>query len=1318
MAIRRLMIMGLTNWIKSLISEFISQVNSNGGIFESEDCMYTDLDSLNKQELLGSANHVYTANSYADGETFQLRPSTTNIPIRNLLWNTGLFNTTTVSNNAVSYAHVTTSTDPFGGTYSVLVAETTANSGHNVASRIFPFTRANTNYTFSVYLKKGNGATAPDIIQLFILGTGFAVVGFANFNILTGTVVRAGSAAVSTSITDAGNGWWRCSITQIPNTGVEGSVATIAFTNNIDVTSRGTSYVGQTTSNVFAYGMQVEEGTSVTTYQDIAHPLLLNNAGGVVRLGTLATKLNSDKTVGFAGYNLFRGSSTPELPVLAVTRATSQANVAQAPDGTMTAYKIVEDTSNGSHFIGGNVVNLRKPGTTATFTVYMKAAERTFGFIQFTDDPRFLTARLNLTNGTISSIDLGITLYSENVGNGWYKYIATATRLSSVNIGTSSFVFGPMSNSTAISYTGNGTSGILVWQPQAVLGTTPKPSLPSILNFFPKLSYNDFDGYNDLNTCPNLNLEGALTNLCPLSEDFNRGGNLLLQSQDWTQTVWNKGGSTIVSSTRLAPDGTSTGTELSDVGASSTPGVPVQDFTTTSTTVTFSIYTKAVSLTTNGTRTFLLRNSTTATNFDGLNFNYSSTGNLGNGWFSENVGNGWFRLSYTRTTGISIGDTLRIYYGRTNTAPVGATDVWQVWGAQVEPNERLTDYTQTTTATALGTVTSGMIITSRTIASPNPDYLADTLSATTNDALFRRIGGGTLVNTTRIFSIYLKRKTGTGNVTLNVGNVSKIANINSLSWTREYIMGGVISGTYSATSGLYTVTTSTSHGLLTGDSINFDATSGTATDVIIPAITVTSSTQFTFRTGTLTTSGNCNIYANSARITLATNGDEVYAWGAQIEGSNSISFNFLPSSYMPTYASLLSSRANEAAYFNIPITTNKTILIEFKKVGGNTNSTTLPLFFLGDNLGPTFASNYVGVNGGTSITMVKRINQASTTFANPLSSYGFITNKYNKFAFVFNGTNVDIWIDGVLQTTTSFATPQLVRYLALLGTTGLVALKSIYSWNSVLTPAQLAQLTYSPMFPNGTTELTQLVGRAFRAGHDVPSNSTLQALDTFIATLKSSGTWDKMDAIYNFAYNNANVASFSRLNMKSTFYTLGTSGTMTYQTDGYLAGAGSSYLSGYQPGVNNVNFQLDSHSRTYILYQSVNNAQIDSNSINGVNNAIYNGNTDTHRAMSSNNLQQQIGGSQSVDLSGTGLKSMVRSGSNTVTLYNQSVSTGFLLQVRNVGGFGTSQQFFPNTAGMGIGFAAFGGALTQTDINTIRTAYNTYLSAIGLTPFA
>jgi hypothetical protein len=1314
MSLRRMMLFTLGSKIKNLVSAFRALVLANQGAMEADTCMETQLTELDNQGLLDSADIVFTPNGYADGEVFQLKPTLGTTPIRNLLYNTGLFSTAFIANNAVSYATSTASTDPFGGPYSNLVAETAENTGHNITARPFPYIKFQAQYTFSVYLKKGNGATAPNIMQLYLVG-GVPTSAFANFNINIGTVVRTGGGLVSASIQNAGNGWWRCIITFNTTGAIETSSATVAFTNNTDATSRGITYVGATTSNVFMYGLQFEESSTVSAYQDIAVPQLINNAGGVIRLGQLATKLESDKNVNFAGYNLIRGSSTPEGPLFVVSRATSQANVAQAPDGTMTAYKIVEDTSNGIHFISATVFFSQKLGSVVSASVYLKAAERTRAYVEINDSPRFPAALFDLLNGTlISTTSPLLTASIESVGDGWYKCNVSLTRANVNNIDVLtragvSLAIMPMVG-TSPTYTGNGTSGILVWQPQAVLGTTPKPLLPSTLNFFPKLSYNDFDGYNQLNTCPILNLEMGATNLFPFSEDFNRGGNIVQQSQDFTQAVWLKGGSTIVSSTRVAPDGTSTATELSDVGASSTPGVTRQgDIIATSTSIVYSIYTKNVSTT---TRRFLLRNTTTATNFDILTFNYSSTGDLGNGWFSEDVGNGWFRLSYIRTTGINIGNNLWVYYGRTDTAPVGATDVWQVWGAQVEPNERLTDYTLTTTTLALGATTVNATVTSRTTPSPNRDFLADTLTANANNATLIKIGAGLAVNANRVFSIYLKRKTGTGNVTVSLGQDSVIANINATDWTRVSVqapssVAGIVS-TYSSTGTAYTVTTTNPHGLLTGESIRFDATSGGAADQNIGAITVTSPTQFTFVGASVTTSGNCQIFANSGKIQLANSGDEVFIWGANLEGLNSSTQ--IANSYTPSYTLSTSTRATDVAYFNIPSGSTKTVFFEYKKIGANVNATTQPILWMTDNIGPTFGNDYIGLNGINSMTFTKRVNQVATTFANPLSSYGFVTNKYQKIAFVFNSNNVDIWIDGAYQTTTSFATANRVRYMVFSGAVGSLSLKSYYCWNAVLNNSQLTQLTYNPYFTNGSTELTQVIGRAFANSIAVPPDATLQALDTFILALKASGTWDKMDAVYNFAYNNVNFATFSRLNLKNTLNSLGTNGTMTYQTNGYLAGAGSSYLTGYRPGVSNVQYQPDAFSRTHILYQAAAGARIDANTINDLNDTFYNSNTNAHRALSNTNLPQ------SVDMSGAGLKSIIRNTSASVSLYNQS--TGVTLTQPRSGAYGTSQQFFPFGNGLGVGFSCFGAPLTQTDIDTIRTAYNTYLTAIGLTPFA
>ena len=73
-----------------------------------------------------------------------------------------------------------------------------------------------------------------------------------------------------------------------------------------------------------------------------------------------------------------------------------------------------------------------------------------------------------------------------------------------------------------------------------------------------------------------------------------------------------------------------------------------------------------------------------------------------------------------------------------------------------------------------------------------------------------------------------------------------------------------ISGTYSiAGTTTCTVTTSTVHGLTTGDRVWLDFTSGTGTVDNVYTVTVSSTTVFTVTTASLTTSGNVKVYTQS-----------------------------------------------------------------------------------------------------------------------------------------------------------------------------------------------------------------------------------------------------------------------------------------------------------------------------------------------------------------------------------------------------------------------------------------------------------------------
>ena len=73
----------------------------------------------------------------------------------------------------------------------------------------------------------------------------------------------------------------------------------------------------------------------------------------------------------------------------------------------------------------------------------------------------------------------------------------------------------------------------------------------------------------------------------------------------------------------------------------------------------------------NYSRTLLLRNNTTATNFQAGSF-YCLNGQVtGSGWQSTAIGNGWFVVTFTQSTGIAIGNTLLAYGGFAGGSPQG-----------------------------------------------------------------------------------------------------------------------------------------------------------------------------------------------------------------------------------------------------------------------------------------------------------------------------------------------------------------------------------------------------------------------------------------------------------------------------------------------------------------------------------------------------------------------------------------------------------------------------------------------------------------------
>ena len=120
-----------------------------------------------------------------------------------------------------------------------------------------------TTYTGSIFVKKAAGSV--DWIQLSFASAGFGSVQYANFNLSNGTIGNFSSS--SPKIQNAGNGWYRCSITVVATTTTTTtSNLFLAFTNNTDTTTRLPSYAGNTANKILAAMVQFEAGSFPTSY--------------------------------------------------------------------------------------------------------------------------------------------------------------------------------------------------------------------------------------------------------------------------------------------------------------------------------------------------------------------------------------------------------------------------------------------------------------------------------------------------------------------------------------------------------------------------------------------------------------------------------------------------------------------------------------------------------------------------------------------------------------------------------------------------------------------------------------------------------------------------------------------------------------------------------------------------------------------------------------------------------------------------------------------------------------------------------------------
>jgi len=156
---------------------------------------------------------------------------------------------------------------PDGITPANLLSEQSTLNNHNLSYSVGLSITAGKAVNHSVYLKKGPGSNAPDIISLYVGNATFNMR--AVFNISTGQLLNTttgNATGFEALITDAGNGWWRCSIGgTLPHTTTQNFLLLTEFCNNVNSTTRQ-FYLGNTNSNVYVWGLQYSNTNSVQPY--------------------------------------------------------------------------------------------------------------------------------------------------------------------------------------------------------------------------------------------------------------------------------------------------------------------------------------------------------------------------------------------------------------------------------------------------------------------------------------------------------------------------------------------------------------------------------------------------------------------------------------------------------------------------------------------------------------------------------------------------------------------------------------------------------------------------------------------------------------------------------------------------------------------------------------------------------------------------------------------------------------------------------------------------------------------------------------------
>lgn len=307
-----------------------------------------------------------------------------------------------------------------------LIGDATTNTHFITNTAPFSVT-AGENYTYSVYAKQG----ANDSTRIQLAGVQFPPDSYVDVNLASGTLTEEGSGVDGYTIDDAGNGWYRISVT------ATATASGNATTEMYSMAGINTVYLG--------------DGSSVDTYFSGAQ---LETAG------VDSTRVSSFTTINSA------------------TAASAEID----PAGNTNATAIVADATNADHGITNGSTASVTAGETYEYSAYLHAGDRDRARLSLnTGFGASTSVDVRLDNGTILTTGAGADSATiEDAGGGWYKVTLTATATSTET--TTSMEARAIDAVSGLSFTGDGSTPsthIYDMKMVATSSTTPGDYVPT-----------------------------------------------------------------------------------------------------------------------------------------------------------------------------------------------------------------------------------------------------------------------------------------------------------------------------------------------------------------------------------------------------------------------------------------------------------------------------------------------------------------------------------------------------------------------------------------------------------------------------------------------------------------------------------------------------------------------------------------------------------------------------------------------------------------------------------------------------------------------